>query len=326
MHKTIKNGEKIRIFLDFSQRVCYNYTEEIAGGKNVMEPVYHFNRQNFLHPYEFGEVRIFQIGRAFCHRTSVVNTHIQGGLFELTIVTGGRGIVTINGTPVPVEKNDIHLALPHDAHKIESDKNDPLKFDFIAFHTDNPTFRKELLNIERDYRPAGKRIIHDERIPTLIGYAIDEFSTEKIYSQELLSALFYELLVYLVRDFQNITPENTTKQIRNADTLCMQIMTYIDNHIFTMKNLEEIAPAMGYCYSYLSSLFKKTTTMTMLRYFQDKKLDVAKILVLEGEYKILEISEKLNYSTPYAFSNAFSAKYGCSPRAYRKKYGTKKES
>ena len=211
-----------------------------------MEPAYHFMRQNFFHPTDFDGTKIFQIGRAFCHRTSVINTHIHLDLFELTIVTGGKGIITINGTPLQVQKNDIHLAFPRDAHKIESDSADPLKYDFIAFHTDDATFRQELLNIEKNYRPANKRIIREEHISALVGNAIDEYSTTKIYSQKLLSSIFYEMLIYLVRAFQNITPEKPTKRAKNVDTLCIQIMNYIDNHIFTMKNLEDIAPVMGY--------------------------------------------------------------------------------
>lgn len=285
-----------------------------------MEPVYHFNWQNFLHPALFDGIRIFQIGRAFCHRTSVIHTHVHTDLFELTIVTGGKGIVTINGTPLPIEKNDIHLSFPRDAHKIESDRSDPLKYDFVAFQTDDPTFGQELLKIEEIYRPANKRIFRDEHIPALIGNAINEFGNAKIYSQKLLTALFYEMLVYLVRGFQSITPENPTKRVKNADMLCIQIMNYIDNHILTLKSLNEIAPAMGYCYCYLSSLFRKTTSITLTQYYHDKKLDVARTMVLEGNYKISDIAESLNYSTPYAFSNAFNERYGCSPRAYRKQH------
>lgn len=44
------------------------------------------------------------------------------------------------------------------------------------------------------------------------------------------------------------------------------------------------------------------------------------MMVVEGDYKISEIAEKLNYSTSFAFSNAFSAKFGCSPRSYRKRH------
>ena len=286
----------------------------------IMEPAYHFMRQNFFHPTDFDGTKIFQIGRAFCHRTSVINTHIHLDLFELTIVTGGKGIITINGTPLQVQKNDIHLAFPRDAHKIESDSADPLKYDFIAFHTDDATFRQELLNIEKNYRPANKRIIREEHISALVGNAIDEYSTTKIYSQKLLSSIFYEMLIYLVRAFQNITPEKPTKRAKNVDTLCIQIMNYIDNHIFTMKNLEDIAPVMGYCYRYLSTVFKKTTSITISRYFHEKKLEVSRMMVEEGDYKISEIAEKLNYSTSFAFSNAFSAKFGCSPRTYRKRH------
>ena len=64
---------------------------------------YHINKSFFRSPLKFGEVYLYQIGRLFCNSDTVVDTHIHIDLFELTVVTGGRGVVTTNGVSVPVE-------------------------------------------------------------------------------------------------------------------------------------------------------------------------------------------------------------------------------
>ena len=48
---------------------------------------------------------------------------------------------------------------------------------------------------------------------------------------------------------------------------------------------------------------------------------IDKILELVKARKITEISDMLNYASVYAFSKAFTNKFGCSPRTFRNKNG-----
>lgn len=283
-----------------------------------MDAVYHFNRQSFFAPWEYGEFQLLQIGRAICQNNTVFQTHIHSDLFELTIVTDGEGIVCTNGEAVQVKKNDIYFSFPFDAHKIVSDATHPLTFDFLAFHTKDPDFRKDLKYIVENYHSSNKRIFQDERIMTLAGNAINECSNPHIYSDQLLTAIFQELLIYLIRDLNNIVPEKVPKNVKDADSICLKMMHYIETHIFTMKTLREISDSMGFSYNYLSSLFKKRTSCQLSRFYQEKKFEAAKRLLIENNLKITEIAESLNYSSVYAFSQAFHARFGCSPNAYRK--------
>ena len=94
-------------------------------------------------------------------------------------------------------------------------------------------------------------------------------------------------------------------------------MNYIDTHIHSLKNLSDLSKITDYSYGYLSTVFKKTTSNSLLSYYQNKKLDVVRLLILENELTITEISEMLNYSSVYALSKAFTKHYGVSPRNYR---------
>ena len=85
----------------------------------------------------------------------------------------------------------------------------------------------------------------------------------------------------------------------------------------TDKNLEELAGGMGYSYGYLSTVFKKVTSNTLLDYYQNKKFEMARLLVLEKKLKVREIAEMLNYSSVYAFSKAFKKHFGTSPGNYK---------
>ena len=271
-----------------------------------------------VHPsVKFGDITVAQLGRRFCRAGSVIGKHIHLNLFELTIVTEGKAVVTTNGVSVPVEAGDIYLSLPADAHDIVSDVDEPLKYDFFAFTCQNELLQAELEHIAENYHAATARIFQDERVRLLISNAIAEMSQQRIYSENLLCALFQQVLIYIVRGFQNMEPPKYSTTATQADILCHRLMNYIDTHIYTLKKLEDLADITDYSYGYLSALFKKTTSGTLSDYYHKKKLDAARLLILSGDHKITEIAEMLNYTSVYSFSKAFSNRYGMSPRDYR---------
>lgn len=285
-----------------------------------MQSNYHLNKSHFVDPLIFGSISVFQMGRMYCNSSTVVDEHIHYNLYELTVVTGGIGVIFTNGVPTTVGRGDIYLSFPLDTHKIISDPEAPLKFDFFAFNCEDECFKKELEYISHTYHSPNNRVFCDERINRTIGDAIAELNGEHIFHNELMTSFLHEILIYMIRDFKNIVPEKQSKTVTQAEILCYQLMHYIDTHIYSMKSLKDISEVTNYSYGYLSALFKKTTSQTLVRYYNDKKSDIARILVTENRMKITEISELLNYSSVYAFSKAFSAKFGLSPREYRNKY------
>ena len=72
----------------------------------------------------------------------------------------------------------------------------------------------------------------------------------------------------------------------------------------------------NYNYNYLSALFKKTTGKKISEYYQSRRLETARTL-LNSKKKIGEVSEMLNYSSPFAFSKAFKRSFGVSPKQYQ---------
>lgn len=265
----------------------------------------------------FGDIRLGQLGRRFCRPGSVIGKHIHLNLFELTIVTEGKAVVTTNGVSVPVEAGDIYLSLPADAHDIQSDIEKPLKYDFFAFTCQDPQLAAELEHIAENYHAATARVFRDERIRPLVSNAIAELGQQQAYSHALLCSIFQQILIYVIRGFQTMEPPKHSAAASQADILCHRLMNYIDTHIYTLKKLEDLASITDYSYGYLSALFKKTTSGTLSAYYHEKKLYAARLLILSSDHTITEIAEMLNYTSVYSFSKAFFNRYGISPRNYR---------
>lgn len=267
----------------------------------------------------YGDTRLFQIGMLYCNEDSVIKTHSHGELFELTVVTSGKGTAYTNDKGVEISARDIHIAYPREKHKIVTDSNEPLQFEFFAFMTENKQYKEELYRILEENKSASDRVFHDDGISDLIREGIREIESGAKYSDNVMSAICERIIISIIRAFERRGIEERKSYATDADHICYQAMTYIDEHLFSIKSLTEVAETLSYNYSYLSSLFKKNTGEGLMDYYRKRRLEAATRLLMEKGRTVTGIAEMLNYSSAYAFSRAFKAEYGISPNQYKKK-------
>lgn len=279
--------------------------------------LYHFDKHFVNNPLPFGDISLLQIGRRYCKPTEIITAHPHLNWFELTIVTSGKGVVITNGVETQVQSGDIYLSFPCDVHEIRANEKDKLEYDFFSFSCNDRNLKQDLKNITRNYWGSENRIFQDEKISDLIQFAIAEFlAKNQSYSEQLLTNVFHLILIYLIRNFNDI--KRKAAHISQSEILCFQLMNYIDTHIYSLQKLDELAPKFNYNYGYLSGLFKRTTGKTISEYYNHRKMETAKALILEKKKKIGEIAEMLGYNL-YSFSKAFKAKYGVSPKIFSKR-------
>lgn len=282
---------------------------------------YHFDKAYIEEPKILGSVSLLQVGRMHCHGKTVVREHLhrEREYYELTVVTDGSGVITTNRIPVPVTKGQIYLSLPRDLHRIESDREDLLKFDFFSFSTEDETMRRELRWIAQTCARADQRTVSDERISILVANAIAELSTPDAFTDAILEAIIRQVAWYLIRDFKSLFEERQKPKVKTPNELCYQMMYYIDTHLYTMRSLVELSDEFRYNYSYLSSLYRSVTGDTLQNYYCDRRLEAARMLLEEGNLSASEIAEILHYSSIYTFSRAFKDHYHYCPSTLRKK-------
>jgi two-component system response regulator YesN len=95
-------------------------------------------------------------------------------------------------------------------------------------------------------------------------------------------------------------------------------MDYIDKHITDNITLSDVARTIGYSSKYLSEVFAKETDTTFKSYVMDKKLEVAKSLLLNPKNSILDICDYLGFCNQSYFSKMFKKNTGSSPSAFIK--------
>ena len=94
-------------------------------------------------------------------------------------------------------------------------------------------------------------------------------------------------------------------------------MSYINTHIYTITNLSDLSSVLNYDYPYISKIFVETTSQTISDYYREQRLETACMLIREGNLSFTQISDKLHYSSIYAFSKAFKNHYSVSPKEYK---------
>ena len=80
-----------------------------------------------------------------------------------------------------------------------------------------------------------------------------------------------------------------------------------------------ISNRMQLNYTYLANIFSELNGITIEHYIINQKLEVAKQLLLSGDYNIGEIADALNYSSIGHFSNQFKKVTGINPSEFKKK-------
>ena len=90
-------------------------------------------------------------------------------------------------------------------------------------------------------------------------------------------------------------------------------------------SLNDVAAYVHLSPGYLSGEFKKETGVTLKSYLTDVRIEAAKKMMEDGNYKIYEICSAVGYNSSQYFSQAFYKKTGMFPTEYSKKGGRKNE-
>ena len=278
---------------------------------------YKISRDSIYSPLQYGEHLLYQVGRIHCNADSEIPIHAQRDYFELTIATEGKGTVITNNEPVDISAGDIYISFVGDFHRIISDSEHPLKFDFITIKSQNEVISACMEEIMAQNHAADRRVIRDEVIMQLVSRVISEAKKPKKLSELAIEAIISQIFVLLIRDFDAAESEQPSAK-NEAEILCFKLMNYIDNHIYSIKNLRELAATTNYSYNYLSNLFKKTTGTTLQGYYHNRRLETAELLISLGDFSVGEVAGMLGYSSVYPFSLAFKKKFGYPPSDVKK--------
>lgn len=97
-----------------------------------------------------------------------------------------------------------------------------------------------------------------------------------------------------------------------------KIKRYVEQHYRSNVTLESLSEAFYYSPNYLNQIFKQETGRTILDYVTRFKMEKAKEMLADDQYKLYEIAEQLGYQHTAYFSSLFKKYMGFTPKDFRR--------
>lgn len=95
-------------------------------------------------------------------------------------------------------------------------------------------------------------------------------------------------------------------------------MDYLQEHYSEDLTLDSVADQFYMSRTYVSRLLKRYVNQSFLKILIDIRMDAARRMIMEDNYKMYEIAEQVGYNDFSYFIQAFKKKYGVTPNEYRK--------
>lgn len=107
------------------------------------------------------------------------------------------------------------------------------------------------------------------------------------------------------------------KEVRKP--VVSQVRNYVKEHVTEHLSLNEVAAVFGISPNYLSQLFKKYNDIGYNDFVTQCKIDEARKLLGNGDYKVYEVAEMLGFESAFYFSKVFKKVVGIPPTEYMQK-------
>ena len=231
-----------------------------------------------------------------------MHTHNE---YELIYFLDGDATHVIEDRKYKLKKGDLILIRPFKYHFIQIDSTSRYERYDILFdpvkHNLESVFKlqkdAEVINMR------GNGIIEELFSKCDLYYKNADAETfEKILSH-LLSELFYNISI-----FPQSFSENTTL----LSPIISKALCYINENLYTISDVSEIANALFVSESYLFRLFGKELHQTPKKYIMEKRLLLAKKMISMGE-KAGAVAEQLGFGDYTTFYRNYTVHFGVSP-------------
>jgi two-component system, response regulator YesN len=109
------------------------------------------------------------------------------------------------------------------------------------------------------------------------------------------------------------------KKERRPQDIVDHVISYIDHHYMDELGVGSLADELGVTPNYLSTIFRKKTGTTFMKYLTNTRMLKAKELLLEHNAQVKEVAQKVGYYSTRHFSKLFTETVGCYPSEYKNK-------
>lgn len=148
---------------------------------------------------------------------------------------------------------------------------------------------------------------------------------EPVFNEQKLSYSNFDKLhnfemakKYIIDIYHELMDKAAGNRSGKYSFVISKCIDYIRNNYHKNISLADAADYVQISKSYLSLLFKQETCINFSSYLTNYRIEKSKRLLLESNYKIYEIAEKVGFDNPYYFSKVFKEVAGVSCKEFKK--------
>lgn len=253
----------------------------------------------------------------------------QHAFLEMAYITGGRGLHTLDGAEMEVEKGDYFIVNYGTEHAYQTIGGQP-------FELVNILFQPDLI----DKSLAGCRSFQDLINHYLIQVspsALERPPADVMYRDA--DGTIYELVCKIREEFEGRAPgyialirchiiEIIVKTMR---TICKsgesfsggsmdEVKAYLDDRYMEAVTLTETARRFGFSPAYLSRRFKQETGSGFMEYLHQRRMLQSGRMLANTDMKVGEVAELAGYADVKFFTSLFKKHWGMTPGEFKKAY------
>lgn len=134
-------------------------------------------------------------------------------------------------------------------------------------------------------------------------------------NQKASAALYFAMILNSIKNAHRL-PHKEKEDIKHD--IAARAIIYIEKNFSSISSLMEISKALKVSLSYLETIFRKNTGLSLMQYVIKSRLNYGAKQLIETEDPIEKIAIDCGFSSSTHFSNTFKKHMEHSPREYRK--------
>lgn len=225
--------------------------------------------------------------------------------YEVLYIESCDATYVIENREYQLKKDDLVFIRPLMYHYIEFKSNAEYKRYNIAFYPDFVN-SETLKSIPEDLEVVH---CHPNEIIAENFQRLDYYKSR--FDQQSYKMIISNLLEEILLNLQ-FTKNDVLGTPSSLSPILEKALDYINEHLFTLKRIEEISEALFITESYFFKLFKDQLKISPKKYINTKRILHAQQLILRGEKPTI-VYQKCGFESYVGFYKMYVKAFGCPP-------------
>lgn len=214
-------------------------------------------------------------------------------------IVSGKGVFRVGKNEYHPKAGDVYIAHIGSDHYYRTDPKDPwVKIWFNVCGT----LVDELLGL---YHLNNVNYLQGVHLEDVFRSCLDSMRNNLDNSHETATLVTHRLIYHIAR----AAATSDRPRVKEAEVM----KQYIDERVTGNLDLDEMSAMIGKSQSQCRRIFSSAFGLPPYRYFLNRKLELARIMLERSTKSIKEIADELEFADQYYFSNLYKQHFGHAP-------------